>query len=313
MKKNVALVLSSGGARGLAHIGAIEELERAHYAITSIAGCSMGALIGGMYAAGKLGEVKRWMLSLDRKQILSLVDFSFSLNHLVKGVKVIDALKEIVPDVNIEDLPIPYTAVATDWNSGREIVFRSGSLYEAIRSSISIPLFFNPVRKADMLLVDGALVNALPLNRVVRTKGDMLVGVNVCTHNYREEQFLRDVVEKKLLGKSLPASIVQRIMSYQEGMAPNYLSLLARSIAIMVEQNTRQQIAISNPHLVVEACMDRYGEFDYDKAAPICEMGAKEMRRALETYQPPHASLWQRLKTLWETGARLNPLRGLRG
>lgn len=215
--------------------------------------------------------------------------------------------------MNIEDLPIPYTAVATDWNSGREIVFRSGSLYEAIRSSISIPLFFNPVRKADMLLVDGALVNALPLNRVVRTKGDMLVGVNVCTHNYREEQFLRDVVEKKLLGKSLPASIVQRIMSYQEGMAPNYLSLLARSIAIMVEQNTRQQIAISNPHLVVEACMDRYGEFDYDKAAPICEMGAKEMRKALETYQPPHASLWQRLKTLWETGAPLNSLRGLRG
>lgn len=156
-KKNVALVLSSGGARGLAHIGAIEELERAHYAITSIAGCSMGALVGGMYAAGKLGEVKRWMMGLDRKQILSLVDFSFSLNHLVKGVKVIDALKQIVPDVNIEDLPIPYAAVATDWNSGREVVFRSGSLYEAIRSSISIPLFFNPVRKQDMLLVDGAL------------------------------------------------------------------------------------------------------------------------------------------------------------
>lgn len=200
-KKNVALVLSSGGARGLAHIGAIEELERAHYAITSIAGCSMGALVGGMYAAGKLGEVKRWMIGLDRKQILSLVDFSFSLNHLVKGVKVIDALKQIVPDVNIEDLPIPYAAVATDWNSGREVVFRSGSLYEAIRSSISIPLFFNPVRKQDMLLVDGALVNALPLNRVERTKGDMLVGVNVCARNYREEQFLRYAVEEETAGQ----------------------------------------------------------------------------------------------------------------
>lgn len=120
-KKNVALVLSSGGARGLAHIGAIEELERAHYAITSIAGCSMGALVGGMYAAGKLGEVKRWMMGLDRKQILSLVDFSFSLNHLVKGVKVIDALKQIVPDVNIEDLPLPYAAVATDWNTAARL------------------------------------------------------------------------------------------------------------------------------------------------------------------------------------------------
>jgi len=165
MKKNVALVLSSGGARGLAHIGAIEELERRGYCITSIAGCSMGALIGAMYAAGKLAEVKEWMVQLDKKKILSLVDFSFSLNHLVKGEKVMDALKEIVPDVNIEDLPIPYAAVATDWNSGKEVVFKKGSLYEAVRSSISIPLFFNPVRKGEMLLVDGGLVNGLPLNR----------------------------------------------------------------------------------------------------------------------------------------------------
>lgn len=155
-----------------------------------------------------------------------------------------------------------------------------------------------------MLLVDGALVNALPLNRVERTKGDMLVGVNVCARNYREEQFLRYAVEKKLLGKSLPASIVQRIVSYQEGMAPSYLSLLARSIAIMVEQNTRQQIALCKPHMVVEASMERYGEFDYDKAAPICAMGAEQMRKALAAYQPPHASLWQRLKTLWERNGR---------
>lgn len=285
----------------MAHIGAIEELERADYSISSIAGCSMGALVGGMYAAGKLGEVKRWMLSLDKKQILSLVDFSFSLNHLVKGDRVIDALKEIVPDVNIEDLPIPYAAVATDWNSGRERVFRTGSLYEAIRSSISIPLFFNPVRKDDMLLVDGALVNALPLNRVERTKGDLLVGVNVCTHNYREEQFLRDVMERKRWGKSLPTSIVERIMSYQEGMAPNYLGLLARSITIMVEHNTRQQIDISRPDLVVEAPMERYGEFDYDKAAAICRMGEQQMRKALANFQPPHPSLWQTIRALWNT------------
>ena len=98
----------------MAHIGAIEELERSGFNITSVAGCSMGSLIGGMYAAGKLSEVKKWMLGLSKKQIFSLVDFSFSRNHLVKGIKVMDALKEIVPDVNIEDLPIPYTAVATD-------------------------------------------------------------------------------------------------------------------------------------------------------------------------------------------------------
>lgn len=105
MKKKIALVLSGGGARGLAHIGAIETLESHGYEITSIAGCSMGALIGGMYAAGKLPEVKDWVLALDRRKVLSLVDFSLSLTHLVKGDRVMEALKEIVPDVNIEDLP----------------------------------------------------------------------------------------------------------------------------------------------------------------------------------------------------------------
>lgn len=179
MKKKIALVLSGGGARGLAHIGAIETLESHGYEITSIAGCSMGALIGGMYAAGKLPEVKDWVLALDRRKVLSLVDFSLSLTHLVKGDRVMEALKEIVPDVNIEDLPIPYTAVATDWNSGKEVIFDHGSLYDAIRASISIPLFLNPVRREDMLLVDGGLVNSLPLNRVVRHSGDLLFGINV--------------------------------------------------------------------------------------------------------------------------------------
>ena len=296
MKKNVALVLSSGGARGLAHIGAIEELERRGYCITSIAGCSMGALIGAMYAAGKLAEVKEWMVQLDKKKILSLVDFSFSLNHLVKGEKVMDALKEIVPDVNIEDLPIPYAAVATDWNSGKEVVFKKGSLYEAVRSSISIPLFFNPVRKGEMLLVDGGLVNGLPLNRVARVKGDLLVGVNVSTHDYKEEKLMSDIIDKKTLAKSLPAAIVKRIMDYQEGLGLNYMTLLSRTISIMLEQNTRQQIIISKPDIAVQVQMKRYGGNDYDKAAEISLIGENKMRKALNEYEQAHASIWDQLK-----------------
>lgn len=297
MKKNVALVLSSGGARGLAHIGAIEELERRGYCITSIAGCSMGALIGAMYAAGKLAEVKEWMMQLDKKKILSLVDFSFSLNHLVKGEKVMDALKEIVPDVNIEDLPIPYAAVATDWNSGKEVVFKKGSLYEAVRSSISIPLFFNPVRKGEMLLVDGGLVNGLPLNRVARVKGDLLVGVNVSTHDYKEEKLMSDIIDKKTLAKSLPAAIVKRIMDYQEGLGLNYMTLLSRTISIMLEQNTRQQIIISKPDIAVQVQMKRYGGNDYDKAAEISLIGENKMRKALNEYEQAHASIWDQLKS----------------
>lgn len=295
MKKKIALVLSGGGARGLAHIGAIETLESHGYEITSIAGCSMGALIGGMYAAGKLPEVKDWVLALDRRKVLSLVDFSLSLTHLVKGDRVMEALKEIVPDVNIEDLPIPYTAVATDWNSGKEVVFDHGSLYDAIRASISIPLFLNPVRREDMLLVDGGLVNSLPLNRVVRHSGDLLFGINVSTHDYQGELLMQQFVERKLLSKSMPAAVMNRIMKHFEGININYVTLLMRTIAIMLEQNTRQQILISRPDLVVQVPMKRYGVFDFDKAAAILQIGKHRTSRALRRFEHMKQSLWRRL------------------
>ena len=295
MKKKIALVLSGGGARGLAHIGAIETLESHGYEITSIAGCSMGALIGGMYAAGKLPEVKDWVLALDRRKVLSLVDFSLSLTHLVKGDRVMEALKEIVPDVNIETLPIPYTAVATDWNSGKEVVFDHGSLYDAIRASISIPLFLNPVRREDMLLVDGGLVNSLPLNRVVRHSGDLLFGINVSTHDYQGELLMQQFVERKLLSKSMPAAVMNRIMKHFEGININYVTLLLRTIAIMLEQNTRQQILISRPDLVVQVPMKRYGVFDFDKAAAILQIGKQKTSRALRRFEHMKQPLWQRL------------------
>lgn len=295
MKKKIALVLSGGGARGLAHIGAIETLESHGYEITSISGCSMGALIGGMYAAGKLPEVKDWVLALDRRKVLSLVDFSLSLTHLVKGDRVMEALKEIVPDVNIEDLPIPYTAVATDWNSGKEVIFDHGSLYDAIRASISIPLFLNPVRREDMLLVDGGLVNSLPLNRVVRHSGDLLFGINVSTHDYQGELLMQQFVERKLLSKSMPAAVMNRIMKHFEGININYVTLLMRTIAIMLEQNTRQQILISRPDLVVQVPMKRYGVFDFDKAAAILQIGKHRTSRALRRFEHMKQPLWRRL------------------
>ena len=295
MKKKIALVLSGGGARGLAHIGAIETLESHGYEITSIAGCSMGALIGGMYAAGKLPEVKDWVLALDRRKVLSLVDFSLSLTHLVKGDRVMEALKEIVPDVNIENLPIPYTAVATDWNSGKEVIFDHGSLYDAIRASISIPLFLNPVRREDMLLVDGGLVNSLPLNRVVRHSGDLLFGINVSTHDYQGELLMQQFVERKLLSKSMPAAVMNRIMKHFEGININYVTLLMRTIAIMLEQNTRQQILISRPDLVVQVPMKRYGDFDFDKAAAILQIGKHKTSRALRRFEHMKQPLWRRL------------------
>lgn len=177
--KNVALVLSSGGARGFAYIGAIEELERRGYSITSVAGCSIGSLIGGVYASGKMPEFKEWLFSLDNKKVMSLLDVSISKSYLVKGDKLMESIMSVVPDVNIEDLRIPYTAVATDLYTGEEIVFTQGKLFEAIRASISIPTTFRPVKYGHRTLVDGGLVNTIPLNRVKRTKGDILIGFNV--------------------------------------------------------------------------------------------------------------------------------------
>lgn len=178
-QKNVALVLSSGGPRGWAYIGAIEALVERGYNITSIAGTSIGSMIGGIYASGHLDDVKEWLYSLDAWNVFSLMDISISKNHLVKGDKVINALQEIVPNVNIEDLNIPYTAIAADLYTGEEVIFEKGPLFDAIRASISIPSLFRPVKYGFRTLVDGGIVNTLPINRVERTEGDILVAFDV--------------------------------------------------------------------------------------------------------------------------------------
>ena len=184
--KNVALVLSSGGPRGFAYIGAIEALLERGYHITSIAGTSMGSLIAGVYAAGKLAEFKEWLYSLDTWELFSLMDLSIAKNHFVKGEKVIEAMMEIVPNVNIEDLPISYRAVAAALYTGKEVVFDSGQLFTAIRASISIPSLFRPVKYGITTLIDGGVVNCIPLNHVQRTEGDLLVAFDVNDVNVEE-------------------------------------------------------------------------------------------------------------------------------
>ncbi len=179
MMKRVSLALSSGGPRGFAYIGAIEELVARGYEIGSVAGTSIGSLVGGIYAAGKLEEFKEWLFGLDAWRVFTLMDLSIGKNHLVKGDRIIDAIKEIVPDVDIASLPIPFRAVATDLYTGEEVVFDSGELFAAIRASISIPSLFRPVKYGLTTLVDGCIANCLPLNRVVRSEGDILVAFDV--------------------------------------------------------------------------------------------------------------------------------------
>ena len=128
MKPPVTLVLSGGGARGIAHVGVIEELERRAYKIASVTGTSMGSLVGGIYADGAMDAFREWMLSLDRRKVLGLVDFTVSRVGLVKGDRVFKKMKDFIPDCLIEDLKIPYAAVAVDLINRKEVVFREGSL-----------------------------------------------------------------------------------------------------------------------------------------------------------------------------------------
>ncbi len=139
----------------------------------------MGSLVGGMYAAGKLEEFKQFLYSIDNMQIISMMDLSISASYLVKGEKIMEALARIVPDVNIEDLPIPFAAVATDLYTGEEVVFREGSLLDAIRASISVPSLFKPYKIGHRTLIDGGLTNTFPLDLAIRSGHDILVGFDV--------------------------------------------------------------------------------------------------------------------------------------
>ena len=187
MSKRVALVLGSGGARGYAHIGAIEELERRGYDIACIAGCSMGAVVGGIYATGKLPEYREWIESLDYLDVLRLLDVSFRLGA-IRGEKVFGKIREMVGEINIEDLRIPYTAVATDLTFQQEIWFQQGNLHQAMRASAAIPSLFTPVIQGKRMLVDGSLLNPLPIVPVVASHCDLIVAVNLNSNGQRHYQ-----------------------------------------------------------------------------------------------------------------------------
>ena len=179
MQKNISLVLGSGGARGLAHIGVIHWLEEHDFHIQSVSGCSMGALIGGIYAAGKLDEYESWVRAVTKADIVKLLDLSWGKSGLVKGDKIINTLTELVGDVVIEDLPVTFTAVATDFFHAKEVWINSGNLFDAIRASISLPLFFTPFRYMGVDLIDGGVVNPVPIAPTFSDTTDLTIAVSL--------------------------------------------------------------------------------------------------------------------------------------
>lgn len=267
-RQKIALVLSTGGARGIAHVGVIEEIERQGYEISSIAGCSMGAMIGAFYVTGKLSKGKEFLYGLkERKEILKLADFAFSKKGLIKGNRIIKELGKIIPNVNIEDLPIPYTAVATNLLDGKEIVFREGNLLEAIRASISLPSVFKPLKKDNMLLTDGGIINPLPLNRIQRTSGDLLIGVTVSAFEETENKkdFLpdrNDIKEKY-----------------------NLYSLMMESTTITIQQLISCSIDKYKPDIIIQVPNRKYGILQFKKVSEIIDNGTKAAKIALTQFE----------------------------
>ena len=279
--RRVALALAGGGARGVAHIGALEELERRGYEIAAVAGTSMGALVGGMYAAGHLEEFKEWMCSLDRYKVFGLVDFTFSAEGLVKGSRVIDAMKELIPDMRIEQMRLPFTAVSADLLTGREVVIERGGLYDAIRASIAIPSVFRPVHRDGMVLTDGGIVNPMPVNRVRREAGDLLVAVDVCAPFAVEGS--------GAVGGSVPAAGVNAIGAGRAALRKlpslNYYKLITASTEIMTQHLTRLMCRLYRPDVLVELPADRFGLFEFYRSREIAEAGAAAARQALDRFE----------------------------
>jgi len=301
--QSVALVLGAGGARGLAHIGVIEVLQAHGLKIEAVVGCSMGALVGGVHAAGKLAEYRRWACALERSDIVRLLDFNFGLPGLFRGERVIGVLRELVGDHRIEDLPIPYTAVATDLETQREVWLNRGPLFDAIRASIAIPMLLTPHVVEGRELVDGGLLAPLPIapTRLVRADHIIAVDVNGPVSWHREsvppvqakaEDFV-PAVNGEAAGDD-ESSLGQRMASLWSSLvdrddAPpatvpkrSMLDLMARSLDTMHAHMTRLHLAQDPADLLIQMPSNICTIYEFWRASEMIDIGRKAAEKALE-------------------------------
>jgi NTE family protein len=262
MKTPISLVLSSGGARGLAHIGAIKALEEQGYQITSIVGSSIGSLIGGLYAMGKLDDFTDWLKTLTKRDVFNLMDFTWSSAGVMKGERVFNKIKTFIPDILIEDMPIPFAAISTDILHQQEIVFTTGSFFDAVRASIAIPGVFTPVSYMDNTLVDGGVANPLPLNHLQGTVCKPVIAINLNAPD--EDEF----------------SLIKTTNKYG-----GYLTMTQKAILTMLGKITDLSIALYKPDIVVHIPRNVVGIWDYHKADLLLEVGRQRTLKALTNYQ----------------------------
>jgi len=282
-KKSVSLVLGSGGARGLAHIGVIRVIEEKGLEIKSVSGSSIGALIGGIYAAGKLDEYESWVRGLTKLEIVNMMDIAWDGGGLVKGDKIIRKMVNLVGDRQIEDLPIRFTAVATELATGREVWLSKGSLFDAIRSSISLPLFFTPVKRHRNLLIDGGVVNPVPIAPTFDDETDMTIAVNLGGKPQRSngndaepDKPEKDVDAGPKAGKiERLARRLRHLFSSGDGHDIGAYDVAYQAFDAMQSTIARQKLAAYPPDLVIEVPRDACGTLEFHRAAEMIDLGTK--------------------------------------
>ncbi|MCC5919569.1 MAG: patatin-like phospholipase family protein [Cyclobacteriaceae bacterium] len=300
--REIALVLSSGGARGVAHIQVIRELLNLGCHIHSIAGSSIGAVIGGMYAAGELDTYEEWVLSMDRLAVWKLVDFTLSNKGFIRGERVFSEMKKLAPDQKIEDLAINFSAVATDLYTHQEVVLNKGSLYDAMRASVAIPSLFTPVMQDGHLLVDGGVVNPIPVNCIQRRENDVLVVVDVNSPIAWEED---DEAKPQSLNTDTSDWIKFINPKYSEGIEkftnkwskflksdkdkskkePGYFDLINETL--LAQQFKLSELTLRNfqPDVLVQFPKDSFGTFEFYRSNEILQKAKKAFYHSIEAEQ----------------------------
>lgn len=285
--KNVRLVLGSGGARGMAHIGVIEELEKKGYFIREIVGCSMGAVVGGIYCAGYLQEYKHWLIKLSRMDVFRLLDFTISAQGFVKGERVFKAIEEFIGDHQIEHFKTPFTAVAADLIEQKEVLYKSGSLFRALRASIAIPTVFTPVRDGKLKLVDGGVLNPLPLNLINKQPDDFVVAVNINANIpptplqlFEAEIEIKERAAYLRMIDSIRASLPKFENNTDAADKLGLFDLLNKSYDMTLDRLTELMIEMHKPDLVVNVSRNACGVFEFYRANEIIEAGRKAFHEA---------------------------------
>lgn len=293
----VALVLGAGGARGLAHIGVLEVLGERGYQVSALVGSSMGALVGGIFAAGHLNAYRDWALALDRGNVIRLVDFVFGHPGLIKGERVIGALRELVGEHLIEDLPIPYTAVATDLGSQRQVWLSRGKLFDAIRASIAIPMLLTPHRLHGRDLVDGGLLAPVPIAATRQAFADLVMAVDINARP-RHARHEKPVTEDDAHPDTPAEGVRARVAGLFEALvdwrakpeetgppAPGLVSQMSRSLDAMQSQLSRVQLAMDPPDILVNVPRDSCEFHEFWRTAHMIEIGRQAATRAIDAWE----------------------------